>query len=122
MKFLIDENLPASLAQLFVELGGEVEFVYDIPALRGEPDEAIFEHAVAKGTTIVTRDLGFANPTRFLLSKLAGLVIIRFPNEISTMVMSQEIYRLVQGLSPSDFHNLIVIEPGSIRKRKLPGL
>lgn len=120
MTFLIDENLPASLGEVFTALGGGVECVYDNPALRGKPDEAIFEYAVTKEVIPVTRDLGFANPIRFPLSKLRGLVLIRFPNEISTSALFKEIARLAQGLPLADFHNLIVIEPGSIRKRKLP--
>lgn len=120
MKFLIDENLPAPLAQLFTGMGGEAECVYDISALRGKPDEAIFEYARAKSAILVTRDLGFANTIRFPLSTLAGVVLIRFPNEIPTSAMLQEISRLTQDLQLSDFQNFIVIEPGSVRKRELP--
>lgn len=119
MSFLIDENLPPTLGHVFSKRGFIVECVLDLPQLRGSPDEVIFEYAIKHRMIIVTRDLGFANPLRFNLAQLQGLVIIRFPNEISIKVLCEEIVQLLQDMPKERFHNLIVLEPGSIRVREL---
>lgn len=58
MLFLIDENLPRTLGDVFQEKGFKVEIVQDNPELRGEPDEVIFDYAARRQAIIVTRDLG----------------------------------------------------------------
>ena len=120
MRFLIDENLPTSLGQELLKLGVEVECVYDKPMLRGKSDEAIFDYLISNNLILLTCDVGFVNPLRFQLSKAAGLVLIRFPNEISTATLVKEISHFIQDLKSEDFsRNLIVMEPGSIRKRRI---
>lgn len=47
------------------------------------------------------------------------MVVIRFPNEVSIPKLVQEVKRLISDLEENDFLNLIVLEPGSVRKRKL---
>src|SRR5579872_7317962 len=90
MLFLIDENLPQSLAPAFENHGHNALHVTSLEQLRGQPDEVIFEYAAAKQLIIVTRDLNFANPIRFNLSRLAGIVVLRFPNDISMKQLAQD--------------------------------
>ena len=119
LRFLIDENLPRIVGGVFKLSGFVVEHVGSNPSLRQKSDEAIFDYAVEQKSVIVTRDLGFANPTKFPLHKIMGLVIIRFPNEVRIATLCKEIERLVDAFEEKDFHNLIIIEPGSVRKREL---
>ncbi|HXK31695.1 MAG TPA: DUF5615 family PIN-like protein [Candidatus Paceibacterota bacterium] len=119
MHFLIDENLPISVGQIFLKRGAGVECALEMPDLRSKPDELIFEYAVTRRAILVTRDLGFTNPERFDVRKLQGVVILRFPNEISISMLCDEIEHLTQDFRDADFCNLIVIEPGSLRKREL---
>ena len=119
MHFLIDENLPLSLGKIFRQNGHKAEFVKSLKELRGKPDEVIFEYAAANGLSIVTRDLNIANPIRFDLSKVAGIVVLRFPNDISIELLAQEITSVMDRLNEDQWHQLVVIEPGSIRLRKL---
>ena len=119
MLFLVDENLPSSICRIFEDLGHQAEYVGDIKRLRQQPDEAIFDYAVKHKAIIVTRDLGFGNPLRFPLGKITGLVIIRFPNEISISKIGEELNRLLKDFQLKDFRNLILVEPGSLRKRAL---
>lgn len=120
MLFLIDENTTASIGILFEEKGFEVEHVRAIKELRGQSDEVIFNYAAKKEADIVTRDLGFTKPGRFDLSRLAGMVVLRFPNEISVKTVNQEVERLIAGMEEKDFYKkIIVVEPGSIRSREL---
>lgn len=119
MLFLVDENLPRSITNVFQELGFKTEHVSNNPELRSQSDEDIFYYAIKNSAIIVTRDLGFANPFRFPLEKLTGLIIIRFPNEILISTLCSEIKKLVQGFKEEDFKSILVIEPGSVRKREL---
>ena len=119
MRFLIDENLPRSLGKIFKKQGFIVKNVKDSPKLRGQPDEVIFNYSAKKEYIVITRDIGFSNLTRFNQHKLPGLVLIRFPNEISIKNLIQETERLVKGFSKEDYKALIIIEPGSVRKRLL---
>ncbi|MBI2644165.1 MAG: DUF5615 family PIN-like protein [Candidatus Wildermuthbacteria bacterium] len=120
MIFLIDENITSSIRILFEEKGFEAECVKNIQELRGQPDEVVFDYAVAKQAVIVTKDLGFANPTRFPLTQLLGLVVLRFPNEVSVTTLYKEVERLIEGMEEQDFRKrIIVIEPGSVRSRPL---
>lgn len=69
MRFLIDANLPRSLAELVSKLGHDVQFARDV-GLGTAPDQEIAAHAQKTGAAIVTRDLDVADirqypPERF---------------------------------------------------------
>ncbi len=119
MRVLIDENLPTSVGGMFRERGFAVTSVGEHAKLRGKPDEIIFEYAVQTQAIIVTRDLRFANPTRFPLHKLSGIVALRFPNDVSIAGLCNEARRLMREFREEDFRQLVVIEPGSVRMRPL---
>lgn len=119
MLFLIDENLPVAVGKLFADRGFTVECVSESEELRGKPDENIFEYAVGKHGVIVTRDLRIANPLRFPLHKARGIIVLRFPNEVSIQGLINETRRLTSDLREEDFQQLLVIEPGVIRARPL---
>ncbi len=89
-----------------------------MPELQGQPDEVVFNYAVAKNAVIVTRDLDFTNPFKFDHRQLHGLVILRFPNEISIKRLIDETSDLIADIEEDDFRSLIIIAPGSVRKRK----
>ncbi len=119
MRFLIDENLPLSLGSIFKQNRHEAEFVKNTKELRGKPDEVIFEYAATNGLMIVTRDLNIANPIRFKLEKVIGIVVLRFPNDVSIERIIQEIGNVMSQLTEEQWRQLVVIEPGSVRLRKL---
>lgn len=119
MRFLIDENLPVSMGDIFIEQGFEAEAVADLPALRGKSDEVIFDYAAKNNAIIVSQDLDFTNPLCFDLRRVRGLILLRFPNEISMAKMRSEVARLIESLREQDFYKLIIIEPGSLRTREL---
>lgn len=119
MRFLIDENLPVSVGSVFEGLGFQVQHVRDIKGLHGRPDEVIFDYAVSQKSIVVTRDLNFANPIRFELHRLPGIVVLRFPNDISIKVMVTEIKNLISAFKNNDWHNIIILQPGSARLRQI---
>lgn len=119
MLFLIDENLPVSLSEIFTNRGYSAECVREIKQLQGKPGEVVFDYAVKQRAIIVTRDLGFGNPLRSDLPKLAGIRIIRFLNDISMKALKTEIARLIEDFEEDNFQQLFIIEPGSVRTRKI---
>lgn len=117
-RFLIDEDLPRSLAGALRAAGIEAEDVRDV-GLRTRPDNEIFTYAVAHGLVVLSADLGFANILRFPFGSHQGIVVARFPNEIPTSRLNEAILRALQSLAAEEVEgNLIIIEPGRIRLRR----
>src|SRR2546427_8483442 len=52
--------------------------------MRGESDEAIFRFAQKHKAALLSGDIGFARNVRFAKSEHYGIVVVRFPNELST--------------------------------------
>ena len=71
MKFLIDQQLPATLAGWFEERGFEAVHVRDL-GMRAAPDEEIWAHAVTTGAVVVTKDEDFA----ILRARVGGLQVL----------------------------------------------
>lgn len=63
MRFLLDANLPARLAQEFVEAGHECDHVEDLLP-RYSPDTAIARIANDSGAVLVSRDADFVQFSR----------------------------------------------------------
>jgi predicted nuclease of predicted toxin-antitoxin system len=117
-RFLVDEDLPRSLARLLRTAGVETEDVRDLN-LRGEPDDAIFAYAVSHDFALLTADLGFGNILRFRLGSHAGIIVVRFPNGVSTETQNEAVSRILRDLSDDEIRgSLIVIEPGRVRLRR----
>jgi predicted nuclease of predicted toxin-antitoxin system len=63
-RFLVDEDLPRSLARMMLDAGLEAQDVRDV-GLRGRHDDAVLDHARTNKQVLVTGDLGFGNLLRF---------------------------------------------------------
>ena len=72
MKFIIDAQLPPSLAEVLRQAHCDAKPVRDI-GLRGAKDKAIWEFALQNGAAIVTKDEDFAE--RCLAAADAPVVI-----------------------------------------------
>lgn len=115
--FLIDENLPRSLAPALRAGGLAAQDVRDL-GLRGRPDKEILEFSLSQGYVLVTGDVGFAALLR-LHPRFPGMVVARLPNEWSTSAVNDLISRSLQTWEAEDFAStLIVIEPDRIRVRR----
>ncbi|MFH0802795.1 MAG: DUF5615 family PIN-like protein [bacterium] len=118
MKFLIDEDLPRSLSKILEDQGFEVLDVRDC-GLRGENDEAIFRFAQDAQAILFSGDVGFGNLLRFPVGSHFGIVIVHFPNEISSIKLNNHILNALKTLSEDDLkENLIILEPGRLRMRR----
>ncbi len=63
MKFLVDAQLPPALARWLREAGHEAQAVRDAGLLEAE-DGAIWNHALAIGAAIITKDEDFSQRVR----------------------------------------------------------
>jgi predicted nuclease of predicted toxin-antitoxin system len=117
IRFLIDEDLPRSIARLLREAGFECLDVRDI-GLRGAKDDAVYERAQKEECVIITGDLGFANSLRYRPGNHKGIVIARFPNEMSTDKLNQILIDAIRTVQNDLPRNLTIIEPDKIRIRR----
>lgn len=118
LKFVIDEDMPRSTANVLKSKGYEALDVRDC-GLRGKNDEEVFKFAQKEKAVILTGDLGFGNLLHFPVGSHSGIVIAHFPNEISTEELNNQIIKAFDNLNEADFNgSLIIIEPGKIRIRK----
>lgn len=118
LKFVIDEDMPRSTAKILESIGYKVLDVRDY-GLRGKSDEEVFEFTQKEKAILLTGDLGFGNILHFPVGSHAGIVIVHFPNEISTSELNNQIIKAFEPLSEIDFKgNLIILEPGKIRIRR----
>lgn len=60
MRFLIDTQLPRSLARVIREAGHQAEHVLDLN-LAQSPDNDLWSYALHQGATILTKDEDFAH-------------------------------------------------------------
>ncbi len=117
-RFLVDEDLPRSLARALREAGIHAEDARDV-GLRGSSDDEILEYASARALGLLTGDIGFGNILRFPLGSHAGVVIARFPNEMTIPSLNSAILNAIRDLSDDDLSgNLVILEPGKIRLRR----
>lgn len=119
MNAVVDEDLPRSFAHLLTEKGFTVYDIRDV-GLRGADDDAVFRFAQEKHAALFTADLGFSRLVSSAFEASFGVVILRFPNEMSTTSMNHHVGDLLHALSPKDYPgSLIVLSPGKIRIRRL---
>ena len=119
-RFLVDEDLPRSLAPWLNAAGLSAEDVRD-RGLRGQPDDDVFHHAVAHRFAVVSGDLGFGNIVRF---RSAPITASLWPASRTTGPSARSnaaILAGLRGLTDEEITgNLVVIEPGRVRLRRQP--
>lgn len=117
-KFLIDEDLPRSMASVLRANNYDAKDIRDC-GLRGADDQKIFEFAQSEKSVIITGDKGFGNLLRFPLGAHFGIVITKYSNYCSTQTLNKFLLEKLPQLSPDDFNgNLIVIDEIKIRIRR----
>ena len=120
MRFVIDEDLPRSLAPALRQAGHEVLDVRD-HGLHGRSDAEVFEFAQRHKSALITADMGFANILRFPPNTHHGLIIVRFPTVVPAPTVAAQIVRSVAAIAPEELAGaLAIVEPGQTRLRR-PG-
>jgi predicted nuclease of predicted toxin-antitoxin system len=119
LRFVVDEDMPRSTARMLRAQGYIAEDIRD-HNLRSADDDTIFQFAQSYQAILVTGDKGFGNILRFPLGSHYGIFLTRFPNEMSTEHINQEIFSAIHELSELEFKgNLVVLEPGRMRIRRV---
>jgi predicted nuclease of predicted toxin-antitoxin system len=116
--FLVDEDLPRTLAPSLRQAGLGAEDVRD-RGLGGRPDSDIIAFTVSHRRVLVTRDVGVANLTRFPAGSEFGIVLVRLAQAMTTYDLNARIVAVLRDLKPADLvGSITVVEPGRIRVRR----
>jgi predicted nuclease of predicted toxin-antitoxin system len=116
--FLVDEDLPRSLAHDLVLAGNPSSHVHDT-GLATRPDREIFDYATSKNLAIITRDVGFSRLHRLSHGAHPGILICGFHKTITMEAIKATILRAIAALDPRDLPGaLFVISPGNVRRRR----
>lgn len=119
-RFLVDEDLPKSLAPMLVTLGFEAVDCRSV-GLGSKRDPQVLRYAVANGMALITRDTGFGNLLACPLETHKGIVLVRFPNEVTTEGLNQAIAESLRVITDEDLTaTLVVLDPGGLRIRRQP--
>jgi predicted nuclease of predicted toxin-antitoxin system len=119
-RFLVDEDLPRSLARILQEAGFEAQDVRDV-GLRGRNDDAVLDHARKNKQVLLTGDLGFGNLLRFPLGSHEGIFIVHYPNQVSNALITDTIIANLRALAEDEIRGgLAILEPGKLRLRRRP--
>jgi len=89
-RFLVDADLPRSLARHLRAAGFEAKDVRDI-GMRKSPDDDIFTYAVSHTFALLSGDLDFGNILRFPLGSHPGIIVARFPNEVPIFCLHRDV-------------------------------
>ncbi len=116
--FLVDEDLPRSLAPRLRAEGFHVVDVRDV-GLRGRPDDEVASYAKTQNLVVLSADLDFGNILRYPMGSHPGIAIVRFPNEIPTDQLNDALTNALRGVAPEELQgNVLIIEPSRVRLRK----
>jgi predicted nuclease of predicted toxin-antitoxin system len=119
-RFLVDEDLPRSLARELRESGMDAVDARDA-GLRGRADGEIMAAAIREARAVLTADLGFGNVLAFPPSSHHGVVVARFPNQTPIRALNDAILAAVRSLADDEIdHAVVILEPGRIRLRRSP--
>jgi predicted nuclease of predicted toxin-antitoxin system len=116
--FLVDENLPRSLAPELRRAGFAAEDVRD-RGLGGRDDAEVLAYAISYRRIVMTSDLGLADLRRLSRGTGAGVVLVRFPRVMPTARLNAAVVAAVWDLRPETFvGSIVVIAPRGVRVRR----
>jgi predicted nuclease of predicted toxin-antitoxin system len=118
MRFIIDANLPRSLATSLRRLTHIVTDVRDV-GMHDADDESIAALAKREGAALVTRDFDFADVRNYPPASYPGIVVINYPSETAAQTIVAAIESALEQpeLLAKLPGALIIIEPGRVRLR-----
>lgn len=120
MRLKLDENLGNHARDILQAAGHDVSTVL-AEALGEAIDDEVLQAAVDEGRALVTLDLDFANPLRFLPSRYSGLVLLRLrskPSLEDVLILVRTLARFLEMEEPGG--KLWIVEPGRVRVYQEP--
>ena len=116
MRFLVDENLPISLALTARERGHEATWTRDV--LPGAPDTSILVRLRETGEVLVTRDIRFANLVLGVIGLESGPGLVVLIREQKMSKVEQAWARFLR--SPREIRGIAVLTAERTRCRQAP--
>lgn len=119
MKFLVDENMPLSFAEILRELGYEAIHVFDAK-LDETGDAVILSHALQHQQIIVTFDLDFSRLVAVGNLQLPSVITFRTDNMTPSLfrqAMAQYLENLREALNAGA---MVTVTGQNIRVKRLP--
>jgi predicted nuclease of predicted toxin-antitoxin system len=118
VRFLIDADLPRSLAEHCRSFGHEADDVRDL-AMRSAPDPEIARRARSTGSCLITGDFGFADIRNYPPQDYHGLIVVQVPasgtsRTILTMLTPLLRDGVLLSLLPG---RLAIVDPSRVRLR-----
>ena len=115
MRLKLDENLGLRGREMLAAAGHDVCTVL-VQDLCSATDEQIAARCRSDERDIVTLDLDFANPFRFLPSLHHGIAVLRAPARISEEILHRLLATLVGALKTQPFEGALwIVEEGRVR-------
>ncbi len=114
MKLKLDENFDLRLVPLLQTEGFDVDTVQD-EGLSGCQDETLYRVCRDSRQVLVTLDLDFSNSLRYPPEPTEGIVIVRIPRPVLSLVRQTLLSALPMLKSGPLKGALWIVEPGRIR-------
>jgi predicted nuclease of predicted toxin-antitoxin system len=117
MKFLLDENLPRSIAQTLRRNGFDIVSVSEL-GLNGASDEEISEYCIKNERAVVTLDYDFSNIFQFPLETSPGVIRLKLKS-LELKYIEEHLIKCLNTLQDISVSNkLIVYTESKIRIRE----
>jgi len=107
--FLLDENVPTSLAKLLLERGYEARRLAEV-SLRGAEDEAVAEYAADRGLILVTLDKDFGLLYRRLYEGGITIILLRVDPPTPERVV-RVMSRLLRSVNLREARGRLIVAP-----------
>lgn len=119
MRFLIDECLPAAMAELLRAAGHDCTHVYEL-GLGGQPDEQIMAVADRENRILVSADTDFGELLANAPVLAPSVILLRRTDKQARPLAAVILANLEQVIDDLAAGALIVISDTRIRARRLP--
>ncbi|MGQ0653433.1 MAG: DUF5615 family PIN-like protein [Betaproteobacteria bacterium] len=111
----LDENLGHQARSILQAAGHDVESVVS-QAVHEIDDVSLLDLCKKERRALVTLDLDFASPVRFLPSAFPGIVVLRLPHKPSQAILLHLVRTFALGLEREALDGkLWIVEPGRMR-------
>lgn len=120
MKLKLDENLGHRVRRLLEQAGHDVTTVFG-EGLSESIDDDVLNAATAELRSLVTLDLDFANPLRYVPSRYAGIILLRLrskPSHEDVLALARTLEGFLE--KEQSFGLLWIVERGRVRVYEEP--